>query len=56
MKITEVDIFIPCFIDQVYPETAFNMVKLLKKAGLKVNYNNKQTCCGQMAFNGGFWD
>ncbi|NOY49134.1 MAG: (Fe-S)-binding protein [Chlorobi bacterium] len=56
MKIDEVDIFIPCFIDQVYPETAFNMVKLLEKAGLKVNYNPNQTCCGQMAFNGGFWD
>jgi L-lactate dehydrogenase complex protein LldE len=56
MKITEVDLFIPCFIDQMYPETAFNMVKLLKKAGLKVNYNSNQTCCGQMAFNGGFWD
>lgn len=56
MKITEVDIFIPCFIDQMYPETAFNMIKLLKKADLKVNYNPKQTCCGQMAFNDGFWD
>ena len=56
MKITEVDIFIPCFVDQIYPETAFNMVKLLKQAGLKVHYNTNQTCCGQMAFNSGFWD
>ncbi len=55
-KITDVDIFIPCFIDQVYPQTGFNMVKLLEKAGLKVNYNPNQTCCGQMAFNSGFWD
>lgn len=52
----EVDIFIPCFIDQVYPETGFNMVKLLEKAGVKVHYNPNQTCCGQMAFNSGFWD
>jgi len=56
MKITDVDVFIPCFIDQVYPQTAFNMIKLLEKAGLKVHYNPKQTCCGQMAFNSGFWD
>lgn len=56
MKITEVDIFIPCFIDQMYPETAFNMIKLLKKAEIKVNYNPQQTCCGQMAFNDGYWD
>lgn len=52
----EVDIFIPCFIDQVYPETGFNMVKILERAGVKVHYNPNQTCCGQMAFNSGFWD
>lgn len=52
----EVDLFIPCFIDQFYPETGFNMVKVLEKAGVKVHYNTKQTCCGQMAFNSGFWD
>jgi L-lactate dehydrogenase complex protein LldE len=42
-----VQIFIPCFIDQLYPQTAFNMIKLLKKAGCKVEYNTEQTCCGQ---------
>ncbi len=52
----EVGIFIPCFIDQVYPETGFNMLKILEQCGVKVQYNSKQTCCGQMAFNGGFWD
>lgn len=55
-KPLEVDIFIPCFIDQVYPETGFNMVKVLEKSGVKVHYNPKQTCCGQMAFNSGFWE
>ncbi len=55
-KITDVDLFIPCFIDQIYPQTGFNMVKLLEKAGLTVHYNPNQTCCGQMAFNSGFWD
>lgn len=52
----EVDIFVPCFVDQLYPHSAFNMVKLLERCGVKVFYNDKQTCCGQMAFNGGFWD
>lgn len=56
MKITDVDIFIPCFIDQFFPQTGFNMVKLLEKAGLKVHYNTEQTCCGQFAFNSGYWD
>jgi L-lactate dehydrogenase complex protein LldE len=51
-----VQIFIPCFVDQLYPETAFNMVKVLEKAGCKVSYNTNQTCCGQPAFNAGFWD
>lgn len=52
----EVDIFIPCFVDQIYPETAFNMIKVLEKAGCKVNYNPAQTCCGQPAFNAGYWE
>jgi len=51
-----IDLFIPCFIDQFYPETGMNMVKLLEKAGVKVNYNPEQTCCGQLAFNSGFTD
>lgn len=51
-----VDIFIPCFIDQIYPETGFNMIKILKSLDIEVHYNQEQTCCGQMAFNGGFWD
>lgn len=51
-----VDIFIPCFMDQIYPDTAWNMVKVLEKAGCAVNYNADQTCCGQPAFNSGFWD
>lgn len=51
-----VDIFIPCFVDQLFPEAAFNMIKVLEKAGCTVNYNPAQTCCGQPAFNAGFWD
>lgn len=51
-----VDIFVPCFIDQIFPETAFNMVKVLERLDVTVNYNPEQTCCGQMAFNSGFWD
>lgn len=53
---TEVDLFVPCFIDQVFPETAINMVRVLEKVGIRVRYNDRQTCCGQMAFNAGFWD
>lgn len=52
----KVQLFIPCFVDQLYPQTAFNMVKVLEKAGCDVQYNTNQTCCGQPAFNAGFWD
>ena len=52
----KVQLFIPCFIDQLYPQTAFNMDKVLEKACCDVEYNVNQTCCGQPAFNAGFWD
>ena len=52
----KVDLFIPCFIDQLRPETAFNTIKVLEKAGCHVNYNVEQTCCGQAAFNAGYWN
>lgn len=52
----KVQLFIPCFVDQLYPQTAFSMVKVLEKAGCEVHYNTNQTCCGQPAFNAGFWD
>jgi L-lactate dehydrogenase complex protein LldE len=51
-----IQLFIPCFVDQLFPETAFNMIKVLEKAGCNVSYNTSQTCCGQPAFNAGFWD
>ncbi len=51
-----VQLFIPCFVDQLYPQTAFNMIKVLEKTGCSVTYNTRQTCCGQPAFNAGFWD
>lgn len=49
-----VDLFVPCEIDQFHPETAMNTVKLLEKAGVEVNYNPDQTCCGRFAYNAGY--
>ncbi len=51
----EVDVFIPCFIDQLYPDTGFSFVKILELAGCTVKYNPEQTCCGQPSFNSGYW-
>jgi L-lactate dehydrogenase complex protein LldE len=50
-----VQLFVPCFMDQLYPNAAYNTIKVLEKAGCTVKYNDKQTCCGQPAFNAGFW-
>jgi L-lactate dehydrogenase complex protein LldE len=51
-----VHLFIPCFVDQLFPQTAVNMVTLLRQLGQKVDYNPNQTCCGQPALNAGFWE
>lgn len=52
----QVHVFIPCFIDQFYPNTAANFVKIMQQAGCEVKYNANQTCCGQPAFNSGYWN
>ena len=49
-----VDLFIPCDIDQFHPEVALATVKVLRKAGVDVEYNPNQTCCGRFAYNAGF--
>jgi L-lactate dehydrogenase complex protein LldE len=51
-----VDIFIPCYIDEFYPDTASSMLKVLERLGCAVNYNIEQTCCGQPAYIDGYWD
>ncbi|MDP4267992.1 MAG: (Fe-S)-binding protein [Bacteroidota bacterium] len=51
----KVELFIPCFVDQLYPEVGVAMAKVLKKY-VEVGYNPDQTCCGQLAFNSGYWD
>ena len=50
----KVQLFVPCFIDQVYPQIAVATIKVLRKLGCDVVYNEAQTCCGQPAFNAGF--
>lgn len=52
----KVEVFIPCFIDQLYPKTASNMINILESLGCEVIYNPNQTCCAQPAFNSGYWD
>lgn len=51
-----IDLIIPCFVDQLYPQTAINMVKVLERLGLTVHYQPEQTCCGMAAYYAGFWN
>lgn len=52
----KVQLFIPCFIDQFFPETAWNVKKILESLNVEVIYNPKTTCCGQVSYNSGFWN
>lgn len=49
-----VGLFIPCYIDQFYPQAAIATLELLEKSGAEVTYPLKQTCCGQPMANSGF--
>lgn len=49
-----VALFVPCYIDQFYPQVAIATLQVLEKAGVTVVYPPKQTCCGQPMANSGF--
>lgn len=49
-----VSLFIPCFVDQLYPAVGAAVVRVLRRLGHDVDVPSGQTCCGQPAYNGGF--
>ncbi|MBQ7181269.1 MAG: (Fe-S)-binding protein [Bacteroidaceae bacterium] len=49
-----IGLFIPCYVDALYPEVGVSTFKLLKSLGLQVDYPERQTCCGQPMGNAGF--
>ena len=50
----KVGLFIPCYINAVYPQVGVASFKLLKSLGVDVDYPLDQTCCGQPMANAGF--
>jgi L-lactate dehydrogenase complex protein LldE len=48
-----IQLFIPCYIDQVYPHVGMATVRLLESLGCTVTYPDGQTCCGQPLLNAG---
>ena len=53
MKVT---LFIPCFVDLMYPQVGISMVQILERLGHQVECPEEIACCGQPAFNSGYWD
>jgi L-lactate dehydrogenase complex protein LldE len=49
-----VALFVPCYIDQFYPQVAVASLELLEKLGCEVVVPTDQTCCGQPMANSGF--
>jgi L-lactate dehydrogenase complex protein LldE len=53
MKIT---LFVPCYMDAVFPEVGVATLELLERLGCAVEYPDAQTCCGQPMVNSGSQD
>jgi L-lactate dehydrogenase complex protein LldE len=50
----KVSLFITCLVDQLCPDVGVATVEVLEKAGCQVEFDERQTCCGQPAFNTGY--
>lgn len=50
----KIALFVPCYVDQFYPQVAVATLRLLQKAGVAVEVPLQQTCCGQPMANSGF--
>ncbi|MGZ4788265.1 MAG: (Fe-S)-binding protein [Terriglobales bacterium] len=48
-------LFIPCFVDQLCPQVGVDMARVLRRIGCDIDFPEDQTCCGQPAFNSGYW-
>ena len=48
-----VGLFIPCYIDQLYPKVGLATLELLERFGVEVDFPLAQTCCGQPLANTG---
>jgi L-lactate dehydrogenase complex protein LldE len=48
-----VGLFIPCYVDQLYPQVGMATLRLLERHGVRAEYPEDQTCCGQPMANSG---
>ena len=49
-------LFVTCIVDQFYPQIGESTVRVLDRLGVDLDFPREQTCCGQPAFNAGFWN
>lgn len=54
MSPRRVSLFVTCLVDLLFPEVGEATVALLGDVGYAVDFPERQTCCGQPAFNSGF--
>src|SRR5215203_3959621 len=52
--IVKVSLFITCLVDQLCPQVGVAAVEVLRRVGCEVTFDERQTCCGQPAFNTGY--
>ena len=50
----KVSLFITCLVDQLTPNVGLSAVEVLRRVGCEVVFDERQTCCGQPAFNTGY--
>src|SRR5437667_133584 len=49
-----VGLFVTCIVDQMWSTIGTSTVEVLRRAGCTVEFDERQTCCGQPAFNTGY--
>lgn len=49
----EIGLFVPCYVDQLFPKVGLAAAALLERFGATVDYPQEQTCCGQPMANSG---
>ena len=52
----DVALFVPCYVDQLYPRVGLATAELLERHGVTVHFPEQQTCCGQPMANSGFFE
>src|SRR5436189_1328534 len=50
----KVGLCVTCLVDQLWPSIGTSAVEVLRRAGCEVEFDQRQTCCGQPAFNTGY--